>query len=1060
MGGKMTESDVENVALAWLKSLGYTVVGGLDLAPGGPGRERDDYDVVVLRGRLRRALVKINPHVPLSAVDDAVDIVRRLDGADLVENNRRFHELVTDGVDVVYRKENRRVYDKVWLLDFDHPAHNDWLAVSQFTVARDGRARRPDIVVFVNGLPLAVLELKNPADEAATLRHALNQLWTYQTDIPALFAFNELLVISDGLQARVGTITTDPSRFMQWRAVTGTDFYPAPESARQGNAEGNDAVKCELEVLLRGIFDPRRLLDLLMNFVVFEEHAAGHGSRAGLGGVRKKLAAYYQFRAVNKALKRTLASCGAAATADRGRIGLVEHAQGSGKSLSMIFYVAKVVRHPSMCNPTLVIITDRKDLDNQLFDTFCRCGRLLRQAPVQATSREELRRLLSRASGGVIFTTVQKFLPIAEEGPPCLSRRKNIVVVADEAHRSQYGFIKGFARGMRDALPNASFIGFSATPVERRDRSTRAVFGDTIDTYDMRCAVEDGATVPIYYESRQARIELDRDERPRIDDEFEEITEGEEEAQKQRLRAKWTALEAIVGAPERTRLVARDLVEHLDSRLAAMDGKALLVCMSRRICVDMYHALVKLRPDWHGDDGKGRMKIVMSGSASDHAAWQPHVRGKAGREALARRFRNPADPLKLVIVRDMWLTGFDCPCLHTLYVDKPMRGHGLMQAIARVNRVFRDKQGGLVVDYLGLTRQLKRALADYTQAGGRGDAVIDQTRAVALMMEKYHLVVALLRGFDYRRFLSPPATRGNSRKGGNPDRSRRLSGIIAAMEHILAQQGGKERYLDAVSALSKAFALAVPHAQTVRVRDELVFFQEIRAGLAKATVEGARHAEEGMNTAIRQLVSRVVAPGRVLDLHDALGLSKPDLSVLADDFLNEVRALPQRNVAVELLRKRLHDQLTPRGRESSARTASFAGMLERAVRRYQSRAATTAQVLDDLYDLDSLVRQEQARGARLGLSEEGLAFYDALCVSDGIESLLGNKQLSRMARKLLDKVRRNVTIDWTKRQSTLAGMRVLIKRTLRGHGYPLESQEEAAQRVLRQARELCGDEVG
>jgi len=879
---KITESTLEGTTLQWLKDLGYEVLFGPDISPDGDTLtldlsqwERKSYGDVVLTGRLREALSQINPDIPEDAIDDAVRKVTRIESPSLIENNHRFHRMLTDGVDVSYMSEGREVHDKVWLVDIDDPANNDWLAVNQFTVVEGHRNRRPDIIVFINGLPLALIELKNPADEKATVRHAFNQLQTYKADISSLFVFNELMIVSDGLEARMGTLTSNWDRFMPWRTMSGTDYYPpltpsprpSPGGRGRSEAEGEGfARKSELEVLLKGVFVKKRLLDLILNFIVFEDNATQ---------VVKKVAAYHQYHAVNKAVNCTLSACGIEAEPDLlfgrfpapeegnpfsvkeeaapfgrdsqrfgdRRIGVVWHTQGSGKSLLMVFYAGKIIRHPAMKNPTLVVITDRNDLDDQLFGTFSVCKDVLRQTPVQAESREHLKELLKVASGGVIFTTIQKFLPDMKGGPyPVLSERKNIVVIADEAHRSQYDFIDGFARHMRDALPNASFIGFTATPLERDDRSTPAVFGNYIDTYDILRAVEDGATVPIYYEGRLARIELMEEERPKLDHEFEEVTEGEEESEKQRLKTKWARLEAMVGTEKRIGLVAKDLIEHFERRLEAMDGKGLIVCMSRRICVDMYNAITRLRPEWHNeDDDKGVIKIVMTGSASDPLEWQQHIRNKARREAIARRFKDPADPLKLVIVRDMWLTGFDVPCLHTMYVDKPMRSHGLMQAIARVNRVFKDKPGGLVVDYLGLADQLKRALADYTASGGRGSATIDQEEAVALMLEKYEVVCDMYHGFDYKPLLhAPPAGR--------------MAGIAAAMEHILTLENGKKRYLQAVTVLSKAFALAVPHEETFRIRDEVGFFQEVRSALAKATVEGEGKTPEELDSAIRQLI--------------------------------------------------------------------------------------------------------------------------------------------------------------------------------------------------------------
>jgi len=1050
---KTSETTLEKMALDWFQALGWQSAFGPDISPGGSGCERGEYGQVVLVGRLRTALESINPNIPPDALEEAIRKLSRSESPSLIENNRRFHRMLTDGVDVSYMQDGREVHDKVWLLDLEELENNDWLAVNQFTVTEDRRNRRPDIVVFVNGLPLSVIELKNPADEKATIRNAFNQLQAYKGDIPTLFDYNELLVISDGLEARSGTLISGWDRFMPWRTIDGTQVAP------RGSLE--------LEVLLKGVFDKRRFLDLVLNFIVFDDDGAT---------IAKKAAAYHQFHAVNKAVECTLSACGIEAepgmlyasfpehdannpfsvherqtaygsgTEHFGgrRIGVIWHTQGSGKSLLMAFFAGKVIRHPAMENPTLLMITDRNDLDDQLFGTFSSCHDLVRQTPVQAESREHLKQLLQVPSGGVIFTTIQKFLPEEKGGQyPELSTRRNIVVIADEAHRSQYDFIDGFARHMHDALSNASFIGFTGTPIERDDRSTPAVFGDYFDTYDILRAVEDGATVPIFYEGRLAKIDLREEEKPNIDPEFDEITEGEEESYKQRLRTKWAALEAMVGTEKRIALVAEDLVNHFENRLSAMDGKAMVVCMSRRICVDMYNAITKLRRDWHNeDDDKGVVKIVMSGSASDRAEWQPHIRNKARREALAKRFKDPADPMKVVIVRDMWLTGFDCPSLHTMYVDKPMRGHGLMQAIARVNRVFKDKPGGLVVDYLGLAEQLKRALADYTEAGGQGKAAIDQQEAVAVMLEKFEVVAAMFHGFEYTSLLKA-------------EPAKRIAGLAAAMEHVLQLEDGKKRYLNEVTLLSKAFALAVPHEQALNIRDEVGFFQEVRAGLAKATGDGEGKSPDQMDTAIRQLVSRAVVSEEVIDIFSAAGLKKPDISILSDDFLQEVRQFPHRNLAMELLRKLLNDEIKANSRKNVVQARSFAQMLEKAIRKYQNRAIEAAQVIEELIQLAKDMREAQQRGENLGMTEDEIAFYDALEVNDSAVKVLGDDTLKTIAHELVEAVKRSVTIDWTVRENARAQIRVIVKRILRKYGYPPDKQEKATQTVLEQAEVLC-----
>ena len=1049
MRGGFAESIVEDAALAWLEALGYSVLHGPDIAAGEPAAERSDpkYRDVLLEGRLRRALVRLNPDLPPEALDDAWRRVTRSGDPSLVEKNHALHRMLVDGVAVEYRRKDGSIAGaQARVVDFDTPKNNDWLAVNQFTVCEGQHTRRPDVVLFLNGLPLAVIELKNPADENATVWSAYQQLQTYQAQVPTLFATNAVLLASDGVQARIGPLGVGKEWFKPWRTITGRDDAPPQQP--------------ELQVVLEGVFEQRRFLDLLRYFIVFEESAAA--SRGG-GKLIKKMAGYHQFHAVNAAVEETLRAAQSEATArvteppgryetgtrsggdpgDR-RVGVIWHTQGSGKSLTMAFYAGRVVLHPAMANPTIVVLTDRNDLDDQLFGTFARCHDLLRQRPVQAADRADLRAKLAVASGGVVFTTIQKFFP-DERGDrhPVLSERRNIVVIADEAHRTQYDFIDGFARHMRDALPHASFVGFTGTPIESADANTRAVFGDYISVYDIQRAVFDGATVPIYYESRLAKLELKPSERPKIDPEFEEATEGEEIERKEKLKSKWAQFEAVVGSENRIKLIARDLVEHFENRLAVMDGKAMVVVMSRRIAVELYRALVALRPAWHGDDDvQGSLKVVMTGSASDPIDWQPHIRNKPRREALAARFRDAADPFRIVIVRDMWLTGFDAPSLHTMYVDKPMRGHGLMQAIARVNRVFKDKPGGLVVDYLGLADELKQALATYTEAGGKGETALDQAEAVALMLEKCEVCRGLFHGFDWSTWIT-----------GTPQG--RLSLLPAAQEHILAQHEGKARLLRAVTELSQAFALAVPHGEALRIRDDVGFFQAVRATLAKNT-SGDRKTDEELDVAIRQIISKAVVSDEVVDIFAAAGLKKPDISILSDEFLTEVRGMPQRNLAIELLRKLLKGEIRTLGKRNVVQARSFADLLEHSVRKYQNRAIQTAEVIEELIQLAKDMRAAGARGEQLGLSEDELAFYDALETNDSAVKVLGDDTLRAIARELVETVRKNVSIDWTIRENVRAQLRVLVKRILRKYGYPPDRQEKATQTVLEQAEVLSG----
>ena len=1044
MSPAFSESVIEQAALAWLESLGYLILSGPEIAPGEPAAERDNYGQVVLEYRLRQALARLNPQVPTDALEEAFRKLTRPDSPSLVANNHVIHKYLVEGVPVEYQRADGSIGgDLVRVFDYDDPENNEFLAVNQYTVVEDQHERRPDVVLFINGLPIAVIELKNAATENATIWSAFNQLQTYKRQIPSLFAFNEAMVISDGVQARIGTLTADREWFMPWRTIEGETLA--------------DTKLPQLQVVLEGVFQKRRLLDLIRHFIVFED--------VGGGVLVKKMAGYHQYHAVNVAVQETVRAClppperhlqvregdGSyfakghpdAKPGDR-RVGVVWHTQGSGKSLTMAFYAGRVVLHPAMENPTLVVITDRNDLDDQLYGTFARCHELLRQPPVQAQSRANLRELLTTASGGVVFTTVHNFFPADGGDYPLLSSRRNIVVIADEAHRSQYNFIDGFARHMREALPNAAFIGFTGTPVELTDKNTRAVFGDYISIYDIERAVKDGATVPIYYESRLAKLELAEAAKPLLDAEFEEATEGEEVEHKERLKTKWAQLEALVGTEKRLKLIAEDLVKHFETRLEALAGKAMIVCMSRRICVDLYKAIAAIRPDWHhADDNAGNLKIVMTGSASDPAEWQEHIRNKPRREELAKRFKDPKDPFNVVIVRDMWLTGFDAPCLHTMYVDKPMRGHGLMQAIARVNRVFKDKPGGLVVDYLGLADQLKYALANYTQSGGKGQTTIDQAEAVAVMLERYEVCCGIFHGFDWTQW-----------KTGGPQE--RLSILPAAQEHVLAQEYGKNRFVKAVSDLSKAFALAVPHEKALEIRDDVAFFQAVRSVLTKSTGDGRRSPEE-IELAIRQIVSKAVSSDEVIDIFAAAGLKKPDISILSDEFLAEVRGMPQRNLAVEMLRKLIEGEIRARGRKNIVQARSFAELLGAAIRRYQNRAIETAQVIEELIRLARDMREATRRGEELGLTEDEVAFYDALEVNDSAVSVLGDETLRLIAQELVKSVRNSITIDWTVRENVRAQMRVIIKRILRKYGYPPDKQARATELVLEQAEVLCQD---
>jgi type I restriction enzyme R subunit len=1018
---RFAESIVEDAALDWLSELGYTILHGPEIAFGEPATERRDpnYRDVILERRLSQALERLNPGLPNAAIVEAQRKLLRADGPSLIARNHRTHLLLVDGITVEYTRADGSIAGaQVKVIDYENKDNNDWVAVNQFTVAEGQHTRRPDVILFVNGLPLVVLELKNPADEDATIWSAFNQLQTYKHQIPALFNYNALLVISDGLEARVGSLTADTERFMPWRTIQGEELAPASMP--------------QLQILTQGLFEKRRLLDFIRYFVVFENDGKE---------VVKKIVGYHQFHAVNKAVQTTIQ-----ATREGGdrRAGVVWHTQGSGKSLTMVFYAGRLVLDPEMQNPTIVVITDRNDLDGQLFGTFSRCHEVLRQTPEQAEDREDLKARLAVSSGHVVFTTIQKFMPLAGEHYPELSDRRNIVVIADEAHRSQYDFVDGFARHMRDALPNASFIGFTGTPIEKTDANTRQVFGEYISIYDIQRAVEDKATVPIYYESRLAKLELSDADKPKIDADFDEVTEGEETQRREKLKTKWAALEAIVGTEKRLDVVARDLVQHFEDRQEANYGKGMIVCMSRRICVDLYSAIIKLRPEWHGeDDAAGKLKVVMTGAATDPLDWQQHIRDKRRRDVLALRFKKAKDPFQLAIVRDMWLTGFDVPCLHTMYLDKYMRAHGLMQAIARVNRVFKDKPGGLVVDYLGVAQELKHAMATYTESGGKGKTALPQEDAVAALLKHYEVCRGLFYGFDWTAWTA-----------GSP--AQKLSLLPNAQEHILKLEDGKKRLTDAVKQLSAAFALAVPHPSAMHIRDDVGFFQAVRSVLNKTTPQQER-TEADLDHAIRQIVSQAVASTDVMDIFEAAGLKKPDISILSDQFLAEVHELPQKNLAVELLKKLLLGEIKTRSRRNVVQARLFSDLLEKTIRKYQNRAVETAQVIEELIGLAKHMHEEENRGAALGLNEDEVAFYDALETNDSAVKVLGDETLRTIARELVETVQRNTTIDWTIRENVRANLRVLVKRILRKYGYPPDKQEKATNTVLEQAEVLSAN---
>ena len=1048
MRNSISENEIEAIALSYLQNLGYSYILGTTLSPDGEHPERQ-YTDVVLATRLRDAIDKLNPSITQDAKEDALKKVLRTESPNALINNETFHKHLTEGVDVEVRTDDGIRGEKVYIVDFDNVENNEFLAINQFTIIEGSQNKRPDLILFINGLPLVVIELKNAVDENATIKSAYNQLQTYKQSIPSLFTYNELLIVSDGWDALCGTITSDFGRFMSWKT-------------KDGETEASH-LEMQMHIMFNGMLNKKTLLDLIRQFIVYEKSDTK---------TLKKVAAYHQYYAVNKAVESTVNA--SSSNGDR-RGGVIWHTQGSGKSLSMVFYSGKLIIEPRMENPTLVILTDRNDLDEQLHETFTNCQQLLRQEPQKAEDRKDLRKLLKVASGGIVFTTIQKFMPmqtdIAQtnsspfggggEGAvnepsveyigadiQALSERKNIVVVADEAHRSQYDFIDGFAKHLRDALPNATFIGFTGTPIESTDRNTQAVFGNYVDIYDIQQAVNDKATVPIFYESRLAKVHFAEDEKVHLDEQFEELTEGEELSNRQQMRAKWTRLEAIVGNPNRIAKIAEDLVYHYEQRSSVLEGKAMIVCMSRRICVDLYDAIIKIRPLWHSDDDdKGTIKVIMTGSSSDTLNMQNHIRSKTKRKAIGDRLKNPNDSLKLVIVRDMWLTGFDAPCLHTLYVDKPMRGHSLMQAIARVNRVFTEgKEGGLVVDYLGIAQELKLALAEYTASGGEGKPTLDQELAVAKMLELHEAIDYQLRHFDWKKFFTLLP-------------EEKLKFIPVIVDYIFSQENGEQSFTDNTKNLLKAFAISVPHDKAMAIRDDVALFQAIKSRLVKISDrnEGGAGGEE-METAIKQIISEAITADNVIDIFDAAGLKKPNIEILDERFLQELKDLPQKNLAVELLKKLLKDEIKKRTKINLVESKKFSEMLEDAIKRYHNGMIDTVEFLEKvLIPFAEQIKEADKRGEKLGLDYREYAFYTALEVNNTAVALLGDEILKHIAQELLKTVRNSTTIDWTIKESVQSALRRNIRRILRLHGYPPDLQEKAVDTVITQAKMLAED---
>jgi type I restriction enzyme R subunit len=1040
----ITEDQLEKICLGWFRESCYETAFGPDIAHDGEMPERVDYRQVVLTDRMLAAMQKINPHVPTQVLEEAVLTVIKSASPVLIHNNRIFHRLMLEGVPVAYSDGDDTRHDHAQLIDFNNFRNNQFLVVNQFTIQGTRMNRRPDVVVFVNGLPIGVIELKNPSNEQTDVWDAFNQLQTYKEEISDLFIFNEALVVSDGWTARIGSLTANKERFMPWRTLKHEDDKPLLEY--------------ELEKMVKGFFDPELLLDYIRYFIIFEQEG---------DTVIKKIAGYHQFHAVREAVRITViaskqpedgqiaenrAGYGQEVVPGSRKAGVVWHTQGSGKSISMCCYAGKLLQQPEMNNPTIVVVTDRNDLDGQLFNTFTNARELLRQTPVQAGSRDDLREMLAaRQAGGIIFTTVQKFsLLNGEDTHPVLSIRSNIVVISDEAHRSQYGlkarldtktgkYIYGFAKHMRDAIPNASFIGFTGTPISMEDKDTRAVFGDYVSIYDIQDAVDDGATVPIYYESRLARLDINRDAIEALNEEVEEVIEDEEDiAARERTKGKWAALEKLVGAEPRLKEVAEDLVAHFEARTEVTPGKALIVCMSREICVHLYNAITALQPAWHDPDPeKGAIKIIMTGSASDRKLLRPHVYSQKIKKRLEKRFKDADDSLQLVIVRDMWLTGFDAPCCHSMYVDKPMRGHNLMQAIARVNRVFKDKPGGLVVDYIGIGNELKQALKDYTDSKGRGTPTLLAEEAYALLLEKLEVVRAMFHGFDYSDY-----------------KTNAVMLLPMAANHILGLDDGKKRFLDAMAAITKAFSLCSTLDAAAPLRKEIAFFSAIKAAIIKHTTVDKKRTEEEKNSVLKQILDNAVVADGVADIFALAGLDKPNISLLSDEFLEDVRQMPSRNLAVELLEKLLRDAIKARTRNNVVQEMKYGERLLETLRKYHNRAIETAQVIEELIQMAKDFQEAMERDEELGLSPDEIAFYDALANNESAVRELGNEILKKIAHELTEKLRASTTVDWQVRDSVRAKMRNMIRRLLKKYKYPPDKRDDAIELVLRQAEKL------
>ncbi|MFH0975426.1 MAG: type I restriction endonuclease subunit R [Spirochaetota bacterium] len=1071
---KITESSIEQYSIALLEKQGYSYIYGPDIAPDSETPARKSFEEVLLPDKLKRAIARINPKIPADIRDDAIKQLQRINSPELINNNETFHRMLTEGINVTYQKGGNSRGDLVWLVDFNDPENNDFTVLNQLTVIENHVNKRPDVILYINGLPLVVIELKNPADENATVHSAFKQLQTYKQAIPTLFTYNGFLIISDGLEAKAGTISSGLSRFMAWKTS-------------DGKTEASTLIG-QLETLIKGMLTKKTLLDLIRHFIVFEESKKEDKvTRQTFIQIEKKLAGYHQYYAVNRAVESTLRASGYVANTKKDnptfmvaqdpksygvpgvysqpvgdkKGGVVWHTQGSGKSLSMVFYTGKIVL--VMDNPTIVVITDRNDLDDQLFDTFAASKQLLRQEPVQAENRDHLKELLKVASGGVVFTTIQKFQP--EEGNVFekMSDRRNIIVIADEAHRTQYGFsakhidvkdenrnvigkkiVYGFAKYMRDALPNATYLGFTGTPIEKTDINTPAVFGNYVDVYDIAQSVEDGATVRIYYESRLAKINLSDKGKELVKELDDEL--GDELSVTQKEKAKWTQLEALVGSEDRIKKIAKDIVTHFELRQEVIDGKAMIVTMSRRIAAKLYDEIIKLRPEWHNKElSKGTIKVVMTSASSDGPEISRHHTTKDQRRTLADRMKDPEDDLKIVVVCDMWLTGFDVPSLHTLYIDKPMKGHNLMQAIARVNRVYKDKEGGLIVDYLGIASDLKEALSFYSNSGGKGDPAVAQEQAVQLMLEKLEVVSQMFHGFAYEDYFEA-------------ETGRKLSLILSAEEHILTIDDGRKRYIDQVTALSRAFAIAIPHEQAMDVKDEVAFFQAVKSRLAKFDSTGSGFTDDEIETAIHQVIDKALVTEKVIDVFDAAGIKKPDISILSEEFLLEVKNMEHKNIALETLRKLLDDEIKSRVKKNLVQGKTLMEMLENSIKKYHNKILTAAEVIEELIELSKEIKSMDKAAEEMNLSEQEYAFYTAIANNESARKVMEQDKLRELAVVLFQKVKENASIDWTIKESVKAKLKVIVKRILRQYGYPPDMQKLATETVLKQA-ELIADEL-